>query len=413
MSVEVQSTIASAGVTCTVEQTVPVASGVSGTGSLTAGVLTGAGLAARLKPAARQSAFSMEGWLVWCGSAVRCAEDGYYYMLFSRWPKALGHHAWVSHSEIAVAKSVSPVGPWEFVGTALAAEQSERWDAHVQHNPVVIAFDGRYYLFYMGNRGNGEYWDHRNNQRIGVASADHPAGPWRRAEKPAVDVTPGGFDALMTSNPTVTRAPDGRFCMLYKGVGPGPMPKGGAVVCGVAFAEHPLGPWKRHPCPVISNPDHPWAVEDPFVWWEAGKYRCIVKDFQGYFSGGIKCALVLLESDDAIDWVPSPEPVLLTPELHWDDGSAEVASALERPQMLFHGPGSATLFLACATDPDRNDSFNVQLAVGEPALVESSPRVVSAATRQAASSRAAVPPVTVSIVRPSAQQVRTSHTETS
>lgn len=370
-------------------------------------VLTGRSMASLLRPAARQSAFTMANWLVWCGSAVRCEEDGCYYMLFSRWPKALGHHAWVSHSEIAVAKSANPAGPYEFIGKALSAEQSDRWDAHVQHNPVIIPYEGLYYLFYMGNRGNGEYWSHRNNQRIGVACADHPAGPWRRADTPIMDVTPGGFDALVTSNPTVTRTPDGRFCMIYKGVGLGPLPKGGAVVCGVAFADHPLGPWKRHPHPVISNPDHPWAVEDPFVWWEQGKYRCIVKDFQGYFSGGIKCALVLLESDDAIHWTPGTDPVLLTPELHWDDGTVQPVAALERPQLLFHGPESATLLLACATDNDRNDSFNVQISLGEPVALNTSTKAPVPPPRQTPSLGAAVPPLSVSIVRPATRPLPT------
>ena len=47
------------------------------------------------------------------------------------------------------------------------------------HNPYIILKDGTYYLYYIGNFGNGTYEVHRNNDRIGVASATNPAGPGR------------------------------------------------------------------------------------------------------------------------------------------------------------------------------------------------------------------------------------------
>ena len=92
----------------------------------------------------------------------------------------------------------------------------------------------------MGNRGNGEWWNHRNNQRIGCAVTSDPEGEWRRKEEPVIDVSSRGFDSLMTSNPTVTQMPDGRVLAVYKGVSKeGELPKGGPVICGVAIAEHP------------------------------------------------------------------------------------------------------------------------------------------------------------------------------
>ena len=35
-----------------------------------------------------------------------------------------------------------------------------------------------------------EWWVHRNHQRIGVATADHPGGPWTRRDTPLLDVGP-------------------------------------------------------------------------------------------------------------------------------------------------------------------------------------------------------------------------------
>ena len=47
----------------------------------------------------------------------------------------------------------------------------------------------------------------------------------------------------MTSNPSCTQGSDGRFYLMYKGVGAGLMPKGGKVLAGIAVADNPLGPF--------------------------------------------------------------------------------------------------------------------------------------------------------------------------
>lgn len=101
-----------------------------------------------LHPVPRYAVFKMEQYMVWCGSMV-AGPDGLFYLFFSRWPEELGHFAW---------------------------------------------------------------WEYRNNQRVGVAVADHPAGPWTRFNKPLIDVTRHSFDHLATSNPTVCVGPEGNFC---------------------------------------------------------------------------------------------------------------------------------------------------------------------------------------------------------
>ncbi|MGB5666513.1 MAG: hypothetical protein WBM53_06680 [Maribacter sp.] len=83
----------------------------------------------------------------------------------------------------------------------------------------------------MGNTGDGEVvsipgkeklnWVHRNNQRIGVVVANNPKGPWKRFNKPVMDISQDStaLDALMTSNPSVRQRPDGSILMVYKAVG--------------------------------------------------------------------------------------------------------------------------------------------------------------------------------------------------
>lgn len=345
-----------------VTQVRPVILDCSSAAAAGVGRVSGARLAGRLLPARRRSLFTMQGWHVWCGTAVK-GPDGRFYLLFSRWPQSAGHDGWVTHSEIAVAVSDSPEGPYRYQSVVLAGAGGDAWDAQVTHNPTVLNYQGKYYLYYMGNHGTGEYWNNRNNQRVGLAVADHPMGPWRRLPKPVLDVTPGSWDCLMVSNPSVCVGPGGGLCMIYKGVGAGQMPKGGAVVCGAAFAERPEGPWRKHPSPVIRNPDHPWAVEDPFIWSQGGRYYCIVKDFQGYFSGGEQNVLVLMESEDAINWLPTEEPLFMRRQIAWESGVCEQVEALERPQLMFGADGSATLLLAGAFDPKRERSFNLQLSL--------------------------------------------------
>ncbi len=64
--------------------------------------------------------------------------------------------------ECGIAEAWNEPGHW-----------SEFWDADVTHNPNVLFHDGKYYLFYMGQFGDGKnYPMHRNHQRIGVAVAE-------------------------------------------------------------------------------------------------------------------------------------------------------------------------------------------------------------------------------------------------
>ena len=116
------------------------------------------------------SVFKMDGFFVWCGTIAKGA-DGKYYLYFSFWPKGGDfNHDWVICSKIGYAVSDNPYGGFEYCGIAL--DSGTGWDSGCVHNPAIIRHNGKYYMYYMGNHGNGEYWEHRNNQRIGVAISD-------------------------------------------------------------------------------------------------------------------------------------------------------------------------------------------------------------------------------------------------
>lgn len=291
------------------------------------------GLGSRLGAAPRRTFFSETGYHVWCGSVTQGPDEAFY-LLYSRWPVEAGFEGWVTASEIAVARSPDLFGPFTHLGVAFAGAGDEGWDAQVTHNPTVIRADDRYLLYYMGNRGDRTYWDHRNRQRIGVAWAEHPAGPWQRDAKPLIDVNPASWDALMTSNPAVAQTADGRWLMIYKTVSPGAMPFGGAVLHAVATADDPRGPFRREEHPVFTHALDSFPAEDPFVWRDGAGYRAIVKDMHGAFTG-VAPSLAEFQSPDGMDWQLSEQPLVARCEIPWEDGEREPVARLERPQLVF------------------------------------------------------------------------------
>jgi hypothetical protein len=131
-----------------------------------------------VQPVPLSAKFANDSSYIWGASLVKSETDGKYHLFYSRWPRSLGMQAWVTHSEIAHAVSDSPFGTYRFSDVALAPRGRLFWDGAVTHNPTVHFFEGKYYLYYMGTTGDpsvaDQYWEHRNNQRIGVAEAESP-----------------------------------------------------------------------------------------------------------------------------------------------------------------------------------------------------------------------------------------------
>jgi len=90
-----------------------------------------------LQPVPATAKFSDPDFNIWCGSAIK-GDDGKFHLFYSRWPRKLGHLAWVTHSEVAHAVSDSPFGPWKYHDVALPARGTNFWDGSCTHNPTVI-----------------------------------------------------------------------------------------------------------------------------------------------------------------------------------------------------------------------------------------------------------------------------------
>jgi len=319
---------------------------------------------AMLDPVPSTAKLQDNDYFIW-GASMVSGPDGKFHLYYSRWPKAKGFQAWVTHSEIAHAVSDKPTGPYQHVDVALPKRDKEQWDGLCTHNPTVHKFDDKYYLYYMGNTGDGKNtkdlnWTHRNNQRIGVAVAVHPNGPWKRFDRPLIDVGADdkAHDALMTSNPSICRRPDGTYLLIYKCVGKKKrVPFGGPVVHMVATSDSPTGPFQKHANPVFTATGDSFPAEDPYIWAQEGTFWAIVKDMRGAFTKE-KNSLALFKSNNGINWKLAEHPLVTTPRIHWQEQGVEPLQKLERPQLWLDNGLPSVLFCA-AKRGDR--TFNVHI----------------------------------------------------
>ena len=330
------------------------------------------------KRAPRANIFTLPDYMVWCASMVR-TPDGVCHMMFSRWPRALGFDAWATHSEIAYATAPRPEGPYTFRHAALPARGARYWDGHVTHNPCVIAHGGKFYLYYTGNHGPDTWkpdanptqegwWVHRNHQRVGVAVADHPSGPWKRSDRPLLDVPEYGQGIIGV--PCVAARPGGGWLMVYKTLAPGPGRFGGGVFNYPAVADHPLGPFRKHAVPMVDkrkvfDRHFDFHIDDHVEFFCGDRYYAIVKDHDAPFLTPHGRCLYLLESPDGLAWERSKHLLVTAFQLDWDDGSTQHFERLEMPKLHFENGKPRVLFLAARTAGDPAAvSFNIAVPLG-------------------------------------------------
>lgn len=329
-------------------------------------------------PSPSTAKLTNSGYFVWGTSMVKSHIDGKYHVFYSRWPKETMFKSWVTHSEIAHGVGDNPLGPFTFVDVALPERGREFWDGLCTHNPNIKYFQGKYYLYYMGNTGDRSIpegktnggdvpveeplnWLHRNNQRIGLAVAENPNGPWIRKDVPLIDISKDDSapDALMTSNPTVTKRIGGGYLMVYKSVGKKlPPPFGGPVSILTATADSPDGPFNKQLKPIFQAESDSFPAEDPFIWTGKDCYYAIVKDMNGAFTN-VPRSCALFVSKNGMDWEPAKNPFVSKMEIQWEESETQQVKHLERPQ-LFLEDGEPTVILFAATT-DYDDVFNVQM----------------------------------------------------
>jgi hypothetical protein len=144
---------------------------------------------------------------------------------------------------------------WKEQGVAVQRMEKPHAGWRSVATPDILVWKGKYYLYYQaylempGTRG--DYCP------VSVSEADSPEGPWRASNKVVVENGPAGsWDQYVIHDPyPIVR--EGKIYLYYKGE-MGGTPNVRAQ--GLAIAEHPLGPFRKHPRNPVINSGHETSV---------------------------------------------------------------------------------------------------------------------------------------------------------
>lgn len=304
----------------------------------------------RLMPAPLKGGLRLEGFWVWCGSVIK-GDDGKYHMFASRWPNSTPFSPyWLTNSEIVHAVSNTPEGPYEFSDVALPPRGAEFWDGQMTHNPAIRKYDDTYLLYYTGTTYKGARPSATNpvgetdalkleahqGERIGLATAKSPYGPWQRLDKPILDVVPNSWEQYLVSNAAPVVMKDGRVMLYYKGV-----EKLRVNAIGLAMAACPTCEYKR----VSAQPlNMGIGAEDPFIWQEDGKFKALMLDTDRRYSPDKEIFYAV--SDDGRRWRVPRQAIAVSREVLWADGTRKRMNSTERPHVLIENGKPTHVFFA-------------------------------------------------------------------
>ena len=238
--------------------------------------------------------------------------------------------------QVGIATAPSPLGPWKkYVGNPVLAYGAKgEWDSESVDCVCILKtshYDlkggtgsGNYFLFYCG-AGKEKPEDDHGLRHVGVATANHPLGPWKRYEgNPIIKDFGylGGVEKI-----------DGKFYMFCQY----PIGQTDQGNYTTAEAVDPLGPWEKSDEPVIRAGD--WGAWDDGGFSEArfrysdGVYHC--------FYGGTKTPKIesigyAYSFDGKKYYKYSGNPVVTVSKVPEAQGFAEVATYIEHPYVYIY-----------------------------------------------------------------------------
>ncbi|WP_298369308.1 glycoside hydrolase family protein [uncultured Lutibacter sp.] len=236
--------------------------------------------------------------IVW-GCAPIYDEKGKLHVYYSTWAQS---ENWLTHSSIAHAVADHPEGPYKKLGVILKGRKG-KWDANTIHNPNIQKVDGKYVMLYIGNDTiKQDNWRTRaksaNTQRVGMAISDSPNGPWKRFDKPVIEVSKDtmAWDGYCTVNPSFMKHPNGEYWIYYRSWD---RRNDDRRKTGVAISKKLEGPYiKYEGNPIIDFPERGGQTEDPYMFYYKNKFHCLIRDMGNYdWYGGL-----YLESEDGLHW---------------------------------------------------------------------------------------------------------------
>jgi hypothetical protein len=177
-----------------------------------------------------------------------------YFVWYTRYKKARAYY------DGTIWYATSPNGrTWHEQSQVVGPGHDERWDGESVFTPNVLVTDNRYYLFYTAI---GKAWTPRFSTAIGAAVATSPHGPWHKLEQnPLLKTGTGQWQSQGTGWHDAARSGaawdshvvddaclivrNGRYWLYYKGRQMGLSPR--QTKLGVAIADKPTGPYRKHP----------------------------------------------------------------------------------------------------------------------------------------------------------------------
>lgn len=305
---------------------------------------------------------SVPGYCVWCGSMTR-TPDGKCHLFLSMWEEKWGfEHGWSMHSLIGYAVSDEPDGKYDFKGIIMQGSGKENaWDRDSVHNPFVLYHEGKFYVYYSANYGDGVMTTHTRNQKVGVAVASDPLGEWTRFDQPLFRMPDGSVCEYFSSNPSICRMADGRFILVYKLVNR----ETRSVVISAAFADHPLGPWIFSEKPIFEVPGVQFAAEDPCVYRRGNKLYCLLHDMKNYYVPDKFRTIIQFESDDGLSWRPSDPLYVISREVTFEGEGKKLLYRMERPFLYLENDVPKAFFAGIRPRIAEEYSCNIHMTVRE------------------------------------------------
>lgn len=315
-------------------------------------------LAKMMKPVKIKNGFEMENKYIWGASVVK-GDDGRYYIFADMWNTDIPFHpGWLLDTRIVMAVSDTPEGPYTYVKTVFDQRGNMYWDGQSAFNPHIIKHNGKYIMFYTGTthpfskKYVKENLDEaaivaRANKRIGIAVCDSPDGEWYRPDAPAIDIAPEGFDNFLTTNAAPCVMENGDILVIFKTRSY--LEDDGEIselhsdmkfnVCILDKDTYKIK--KRGEKSLFGDV----SLEDPFIWYENGKYYMIAKDMNGEICGERQSG-IFADSDNGIDWELHKGEISYTRNVKYEDGSERVLGNMERPFILFENGKMTHIFFA-------------------------------------------------------------------
>ena len=203
---------------------------------------------------------------------------------------------------------------------------SGKWDGRIIESADILKDHDTYYLYYHGAAASAGY-------QLGVATASHPLGPWRKHEGNPVlrRGEPGAWDSQHAACGCVLREGVDRYFMWYSGRQAGE--PDGVFHVGLATASSPLGPWTKHPAnPIIPDFGYVGGVfRNDGIYWMYNEYPI---GSTGRDYGPLALATATAPEGP---WTRDPANPVLEPDGTggWDDGGFSEAKVTYR-NGLFH-----------------------------------------------------------------------------